>query len=74
MILTLPTGMELRDWADRIVFDLAPYDAFAPLVGDDWQAWAAQFARNAGIGFQVPSAYQFTDWREWAERLCGNLA
>lgn len=73
MRLTLPTGFELVEWADRVVFDLAPYDVFAPLVNDDWKTWAAQFVRNAVIGFQVPNPDQFDDWRDWAERLCGNL-
>lgn len=70
----MPIGMQLSDWADRLVYDLSAYDAFAPLIGDDWKTWAAQFARNSAIGYQVPNPDQFTEWQDWAERLCGALA
>jgi hypothetical protein len=72
---TRPTGMALRDWADQIVLDLDNYGAFGRL--DDevrWQDWALQFFNNTTLGRNLPNPYQFTDWREWAERFIQMLA
>lgn len=67
--------MALRDWADQIVLDLETYGAFGRLDDDArWQDWALQFFNNTTLGRNLPNPYQFTDWREWAERFIQMLA
>ena len=69
--VTLPTGMALRDWADQITLDLDPYGAFGRLdVETNWQNWAMRFLNNMTLKENIPNPYNFTDWREWAERFC----
>lgn len=69
--VTLPTGMSLRDWADQIALDLDPYGAFGRLdVEDQWQNWAMQFLNNMSLRENFPVPYNYTNWREWAERFC----
>lgn len=71
MIVTLPTNLELTDWANQVVLDLDPYGAFGRLQDEAfWQDWAVQFLNNTNIGRNPPNPYQFEDWREWAERFC----
>lgn len=69
--VTLPTGMELRDWADQIALDLDPFGAFGRLdIESNWQNWAMQFLNNMTLRENFPVPYNFDDWREWAERFC----
>ena len=69
--LTLPTGMELRDWADQVVLDLDPYGTIGKLDNEErWQDWAVQFLNISTLKDNLPIPYFFSDWREWAERLC----
>ncbi len=64
--------MRLSDWADCLVFDLKNYGTFSPLTAEsDWVRWATQFINNSQLVGKVPNPAQFTDWQEWAERLCG---
>jgi hypothetical protein len=75
MIITLPTGMELLDWASQINLDLDPYGTFGRLDDPNrWQDWGVQFLNNTTIGRNLPNPYGFTDWREWAERMVGSLS
>jgi hypothetical protein len=75
MIITLPTNMELLDWAAQINLDLDAFGAFGRLDNpDQWQNWGMQFLNNTTIGRNLPIPYGFTDWREWAERLVGALS
>lgn len=72
--VTLPTGLALNDWADQVVLDLSSYGVFGRLGNaNEWQNWAAQFLNNATIGGNLPMPYQFTDWKDWAERFCQTL-
>ena len=72
--VTLPTGMSLRDWADQIALDLDSFGAFGRLnIETEWQNWAMQFLNNMSLGRNFPVPYNFTDWREWAERFCQTL-
>jgi hypothetical protein len=74
MMITMPTNMELTDWAAQLVLDLDPYGAFGRLDNPDlWQDWGMQFLNNTTIGRNLPIPYQFTNWKEWAERLVGAL-
>lgn len=71
MIVTLPTWLGLKDWADQIVFDLNQYGSFGKLGNEDkWQDWAAQFLSTDSVGRSIPSPYDFDDWKDWAERFC----
>ena len=69
--LTLPTGMQLQDWADQVALDLDSYGALGRLDDvENWQNWAMQFLNNTTLGRNFPLPYDFDDWREWAERFC----
>jgi hypothetical protein len=75
MMITMPTGMELLDWASQVIIDLDAYGSFGRL--DDptrWQDWGVQFLNNTTIGRNLPIPYGFTDWRDWAERFVGALS
>ena len=73
--ITRPSGMALRDWADCVVLDLDNYGAFGRLTDEaHWQDWGVQFLNNTTLGRNLPNPYQFTDWRQWAERMAQLLA
>lgn len=73
--VTLPTMMTLSDWADQTMLDLDYYGILGHLDDESkWQDWAMQFLNNTSLGRNLPNPYQFDDWREWAERMCGSLA
>lgn len=73
--VTRPVGMTLPDWSSQVIIDLDPYGSFGRLSApEEWQNWAVQFLNNTTIGRNLPNPYQFTDWRDWAERFCGSLA
>lgn len=72
--ITRPVGMRLLDWADQVCLDLD----FSGPVGkldfeENWQNWGAQFFNNASLGRNIPNPYEFTDWKNWAERFCQSL-
>ena len=72
--ITLPTNLELFDWANQIALDLDPYGSFGRLDNDsEWQNWAMQFLNNTTLGRNFPDPYGFDDWEEWAERFCQTL-
>lgn len=72
--VTLPTGMNLRDWADQIALDLDPYGALGRLdIEERWQDWGMQFINNMTLRENLPIPYAFENWREWAERFCQSL-
>lgn len=76
MIITRPTYMKLRDWADQVVYDLDEVGPFGKLMDDNrWQDWGVQLLAPLSLGgYNIPSPYQFDDWQVWAERVCGELA
>lgn len=75
MIVTLPTNLELIDWANQVILDLDPYGAFGRLQDEaQWQDWAVQFLNNTTIGRNPPIPYAYDDWREWADRFCQSLS
>jgi hypothetical protein len=62
--------MDLRYWADTVVFDLNNYGPIAQLDDNDWKGWAAGIIGINGISQQnPPSPYDYDDWREWAYRF-----
>ena len=74
--ITRPTGIPLRDWADQVVFELDTYGPFSKLMDDSkWQDWGVQFLAPLGLGgYNIANPFGFSDWRRWAERVCGDLA
>ncbi|MGI9143373.1 MAG: hypothetical protein ACR2IJ_09325 [Fluviibacter sp.] len=74
--LTLPQGLELRDWADQIILDIDNQVVFGKLMDDaNWQDWAVQFVGNVGLSrYNPPMPYQFDDWKLWAERFVYTLS
>lgn len=66
-----PRPMDLRYWADTVVFDLNNYGPIAQLDNEeDWQGWAAGLIGINGISQQnPPSPYDYDDWKEWAYRF-----
>jgi hypothetical protein len=70
--VTLPVGIELKDWADSLIIDFDAYGVSQPL--DDvtqWQDWAMQYVRATNLveDFPDPYSYAVTEWRDWAERF-----
>jgi len=73
--MTRPTGMTLQQWADRVVLDLDAYGPLQKLKDTNWQRWAVQLPAIISLGYiAIPNPYQFTDWKLWAEYVCGELA
>jgi hypothetical protein len=73
--VTLPTRMDLVDWANQVAIDLDSYGSFGRLDDpDNWQNWAMQFFNNAALGRNFPNPYDFKDWQEWAERFVQTLS
>jgi len=71
IVVTLPTGMSLKDWADQISLDLDPFGTFGRLDDESkWQDWAVQFSSRASLSENFPTPYNFSNWRDWAERFC----
>jgi len=70
----MPTGLTLQDWADQVSLDLDRYGAMSKIAGDEWQNWGVQLLNNSSLGHNIPNPYQFDNWSDWAERLCGVLA
>lgn len=72
--VTLPINMNLRDWADQIALDLDSFGAFGRL-GDEtkWQDWAMQLLNNTSLNENIPTPYNFVNWRDWAERFCQSV-
>ena len=63
-----PVGMTLREFADGVSFTTP--DAWPiPRLDDEehWQSWATVLLRAYGTQ-GVPNPYEFSDWREWAQR------
>ena len=73
-MMVLPTGMELKDWADAVTLFLSTFDSIGALQDDKWQEWGARLTLALTLsGFTIPDPYGFTDWRAWAQRLCEEL-
>lgn len=73
--ITRPTGLTMRDWCDQVTLDLDRFGSIGRIVKDDWQAWGIQLVSLMGLGgYVIASPYQFKNWLDWANRLCGDLA
>lgn len=74
-MITRPFGMNVMDWADQALMDLDSYGAFGKLENPDiWREWAMQFLNNSVLGRNLPDPNSYTNWSDWAERLCGVLS
>lgn len=73
--ITRPTGLSMQDWCDQLAMDLDQYGPIGKLVGEDWQGWGVVLMVPLELGgFGIPSPYGFSDWKDWAERVCEELA
>ena len=73
--VTLPTRMDLVDWANQVSLDLDSYGAFGRLDNpENWQNWAMQFLNNTSLGRNFPNPYDFDVWSDWAERFVQTLS
>jgi hypothetical protein len=68
--------MRLTDWTDQVVMDLDTFGPFGKLMDETrWQDWGVQLLAPLSLGgYNIANPYQYDDWREWAERVCGDLA
>ena len=66
--------MTLQDWADQVTLDLDRYGPIGRIVNGDWKAWGIQLVSLMGLGgYTIADPYQFENWADWANRLCGDL-
>ena len=65
-----PRHMTLKDWADSVILSVTDVWSFGKLEDEnEWQGWAKAFVVANGYSQRnMPDPYQFTDWREWAQR------
>jgi hypothetical protein len=58
-------------WADYMYPTIEIYGVGTRLmVESEWQQWAGGLLGLAPLArLNIPNAYQFTDWREWAMRF-----
>ena len=66
-----PVNMSLTEWADAVMLTVADTWSFGKLDDENkWQDWAVGFVRAPSLAQRVlPDPYQFTDWRDWAQRV-----
>lgn len=66
-----PLNMSLTEWADAVMLTVADTWSFGRLDDENkWQDWAVGFVRAPSLAQRVlPDPYQFTDWRDWAQRV-----
>lgn len=64
-----PRYMDVVEWTDRMA-QILPFTVSRLLDEALWQDWAFKLVQEPQIAaYNPPSPAQFTDWREWAERL-----
>ncbi len=65
-----PVNMTLRQYADALVLSVGDGYAFGRLDDESqWQTFMSGFLRASPTSQQLPpDPYQFSDWRQWAER------
>jgi len=66
-----PRNMEVMEWADKMTPLLNTYGDVGKLDSpDNWQNWATGVILiNQKWQSVAPIPYQYTDWRDWAERF-----
>ena len=66
-----PRTVDLRLWADSVVFDLEEFGPIGRLENEsEWKDWGAGLIGINGISQRnPPSPYQYDDWKEWAIRF-----
>ncbi len=74
MMIPQPMDMTLQQWTDAAVLALDNFDSIGRMFGEDWQDWGVRLMTPLSLsGLNLPDPYGFTDWREWAQRLCEEL-
>lgn len=72
MIGINPIGMDVIEWTDKMVPLLLQSSGTVGKLEDpdQWQEWASAviLLDNQWQG-TAPNPYQFTDWKDWAERF-----
>lgn len=70
-----PRNLTLSEWADAVIQSLGsswPFGTYRD--GDDWRAYVVGFVRSPTLAERVlPDPWQFSDWRDWAERAAPML-
>lgn len=68
--LTLPFHMELLDWANQIVFDMAQGGfGYVPELKniDDWRQWAYDITQLPQVSaLTPPNPFSYSNWQDWA--------
>ncbi len=73
--ITLPTGMSLRAWTDRVCLDLDPFLAVGRLMDEKkWKQWGYQFLGITTLPQPMPDPTHFKDWRKWADAFVYSLS
>lgn len=62
---------DVVQWADYMWPTIEEFGVPARLMNEsDWQDWAVGLLSLPGLAaYNIPNAYQFDDWREWAMRV-----
>lgn len=73
--MIVPKGLSLQEWADAVIATTVVAEPLGRLDDESqWQDWAVGLVRAPGLVQRVlPDPYQFSDWREWAERAAPML-
>lgn len=66
-----PIGLTLTQWADAVIITVDDAWLFGKLESEErWRDWAVGFTRAPSFANKlVPDPYQFSNWRDWAERV-----
>jgi len=66
-----PRGLSVMQWTDFMTNELIGFSQ-PPRLDDplSWRTWALTVCQSPRIAaFSPPNPFQFSDWREWAERF-----
>ena len=71
MIAVDPRNMEVMEWADKMTPMLNTYGDVGKLdKPENWQYWATGVILiNQQWQSVAPIPYQYSNWRDWAERF-----
>lgn len=70
-MLTYPDRLTFSDWAPQLIIDLPANIIPDPPDEVRWREWAQNVVyatQPSNVG--LPSPYEFSDWRAWAEAAC----
>lgn len=76
-MIVQPTNLTLHQWADAVVLTLNNTAALPKLLDDDWQRWGTTLLvplESSSGSSNLPDPHSFSDWFDWASRLCEELS